>query len=85
MLDCKHAGPSLPPTLFSWQRAQTTQQAGEQEAEKAIGRAGTKVAQVLGGERDPGTQCPAEHTWAGLVLDRTGPQLRILQHINPQS
>lgn len=44
-----------------------------QEAGEATERGGTRVAQVLGGERDLGTQRSAEPGWAGLDLDPLTP------------
>lgn len=69
MLDCKHAGPSLlPPPSSQGRGLRPHNKLGAGVREKALGRGETRVPQVLGGERDPGVQCPAEHSRVGLVL-----------------
>lgn len=72
MLDCKHAGPSLPPLLFSWQRAWTTQQAGGRRQRggqsRPQGGAGGGCPRCRG-ERNLGDPRPHEHSWARLAED----------------
>lgn len=62
MLDCKHAGPSLPPSLTLLCVAEGSDhtascgQEAESRPEEAVGRRGIRVPQVWGGERSMGTQ-----------------------------
>ena len=59
MLDCKHAGPSLPPSLPPFPPGRglgphSKPGSGGREARIGRGRGGTRVPQVWGGERDLG-------------------------------
>lgn len=59
MLDCKHAGPSLPPWLSMAEGSDHTEswgQEAEHRLEYVTERGGTRVPLVAGGETGPGTQ-----------------------------
>lgn len=62
MLDCKHAGPSLPPSLSLWQRAWDHTASWGQEAERRSSGGVGLGAPGVGREEGPKTQWPAEHS-----------------------